>query len=220
MSRTIVIGDVHGCIEELDELLAKIAPSPTDRLIFTGDLVAKGPDSQGVVERVRTLGARAVRGNHDEQVLRIRRGIVRAPKPHHLQVAESLKEEDVQWLKRLPLWLKVGKRHLVVHGGIVPGVPLDRQEPAFLMNLRSIRADGAPSTKPDGTPWAANWKGPRTVIFGHDAARGLQRHPFAVGIDTGCVYGGELSAWIIEERRLVSVKAHRVWMEKTKRAKS
>lgn len=211
MSRTIVVGDVHGCVRELEDLLAKVSFSARDRLVLVGDIVAKGPDSKGVVTLARKLGALAVRGNHDEQVLRIHRGRARTVKPHHKVVVDSLDNDDWRWLSRLPLWMRLGKNHLVVHGGIVPGIPLRAQDPALLMNLRSIKPSGAPSTKLDGTPWAASWKGPRTVIFGHDAVRGLQRYPHAIGLDTGCVYGNELTAWIIEEERFVSVKAHRAY---------
>lgn len=211
MSRTIVVGDVHGCVRELEKLLEKVSFGPTDRLVLVGDVVAKGPESKRVVELARELGALAVRGNHDEQVLRIHRGRARTVKPHHKIVVDTLDDDDWRWLGRLPVWMRIGKKHLIVHGGIVPGVALESQDPALLMNLRSIKPSGAPSTKLDGTPWAASWKGPKTVIFGHDAVRGLQQYPKAIGLDTGCVYGRELTCWIIEEQRFVSVKAAKAY---------
>src|SRR6516164_9026001 len=64
--RDIVIGDVHGCRDELHELLRVVGYRAPDRLVFTGDLVDRGPDSVGVVRDVRKLGAVAVMGNHDE----------------------------------------------------------------------------------------------------------------------------------------------------------
>ena len=67
--QTIIVGDVHGCLVELDALLRKVRYTHGDRLILVGDLVAKGPDSAGVVARARELGALGVRGNHDERVL-------------------------------------------------------------------------------------------------------------------------------------------------------
>jgi hypothetical protein len=78
------------------------------------------------------------------------------------------------------------------------------------MNLRSVRADGVGSKRPDdGALWGTLWHGPELVLFGHHASAGLQEHPFAIGLDTGCVYGGALSACILPERRIVSVPAKR-----------
>lgn len=211
MRRTLVIGDVHGCREELDELLARSGWTSEDRLVFVGDLVAKGPDSAGVVRRARELGALAVLGNHDAHVLDVAEG--HSTRAHHAQVARSLSAADLEWLSRLPLWLDLPDENvLVVHGGLVPGVDLSRQERRFVLNLRSFDADGHPSTRIEGgTPWAARWPGPRHVVFGHDAVRGFQRHPHATGLDTGCVYGGQLTGLWLPEHWLVHVVAHRVW---------
>ena len=72
--RTLVIGDVHGCLDELRALVAKAGVTADDDVVFVGDLVAKGPDSVGVVAWARERGAAAVLGNHDEHVLRARAG--------------------------------------------------------------------------------------------------------------------------------------------------
>src|SRR5687767_6367262 len=94
MARLIVIGDVHGCLAELDALLTDVAPRPDDELVLVGDLVRKGPDSAGVVRRVREIGARAVRGNHDVHF--IQRG-----------EATALSAEERAWLESLPLFLRL-----------------------------------------------------------------------------------------------------------------
>lgn len=71
--RVFVIGDVHGCLNELNALINKIQYNPqTDYIILAGDLVAKGPDSLGVIRRAKQLGARCVRGNHDDKVIRFK----------------------------------------------------------------------------------------------------------------------------------------------------
>ncbi len=214
MRRTILVGDVHGCLEELENLLMTLGPGPGDEVILVGDLVAKGPDSQGVVQLARERGFRAVLGNHDAHVLRIRAGTLdKPPKASHQRVADSLTEADWRWLEALPLHLEVADHNaLVVHAGVVPGVPLENQQRDYLLNLRSITAAGEPSKRiEDGQPWASLWTGPQHVVFGHDAVRGLQRHPFATGLDSGCVYGKALTALVLPEGRLVSVPARRAY---------
>jgi len=101
----------------------------------------------------------------------------------------------------------------VVHAGAVAGVPLEKQDREHLLTLRSIRDDGTPSKRVEGTPWAKLWQGPERLVFGHDAVRGLQQYRFATGLDTGCVYGGRLTALILPEQRLVSVPARRAYVK-------
>lgn len=215
--RTLFIGDVHGCARELDALLEACGWRPGERVVLVGDLVAKGPDSAGVVRRARERGFLAVRGNHDEHVLRWRAG--KAPegkklKPEHQRVLDTLADEDWAYLESLPLYRRLPELNvLAVHGGVVPGVPLEAQREEDLLNLRSIAPDGSPSKRVDGgEPWASRWKGPELVIFGHDALRGLQQHPHAIGLDSGCVYGGKLTAYVLPEGRFYAVKAKRAYI--------
>jgi diadenosine tetraphosphatase ApaH/serine/threonine PP2A family protein phosphatase len=210
--RTIVIGDVHGCLDELLDLVARCDVSPADRVVLVGDLVAKGPDSAGVVQWARESGADAVLGNHDAHVLRTLDGSEDS-KPKHEAVAAILAAADAAWLRQRPLWLRPpgAPGHIVVHGGLVPGVPLEQQARDHLINLRSISEDGRPSKRIEGTPWGALWPGPEHVVYGHDAVRGLQRHPFATGLDTGCVYGRSLTALVLPTGDLVSVPARRAY---------
>jgi hypothetical protein len=212
--RVLVVGDVHGCLAELEDLLGEAGWREQDRLVFVGDLVAKGPDSVGVVRLARELGAEAVRGNHDERCLdwwRARRE--GRPEPElgdsHRRVVAALAPEDWAWLAGRPLWLELPEHGaFVIHAGLLPGLPLEAQSPFDLMNLRSIREDGSGSKRlGDGEPWALLWPGPELVVFGHDAVTGLQRHPHAVGLDTGCVYGGRLTGIWLPEQVLVSVPA-------------
>ena len=218
--RTLFIGDVHGCAQELDALLEECSWRPGERVVLVGDLVAKGPDSAGVVRRARELGALAVRGNHDAHVLRWRSGEMpggKRLKPEHQHVLETLTEADWAYLESLPLYRRFPELNvLAVHGGVVPGVPLEAQREEDLLNLRSITPEGEPSKRVEGgAPWASHWRGPELVIFGHDALRGLQRHPHALGLDTGCVYGGRLTAYALPEGRLHSVPALRAYVDPT-----
>ena len=216
-ARRILVGDVHGCIDELQDLLALVRFDAEDRLILVGDLVAKGPDSGAVVSLCRQLGARAVRGNHDQHVLSLAAGASRKrpPSPDHQQALAQLGPDDLAWLGDQPHILLIPEeRILVVHGGLDPRRSLGDQRPGEVMTMRSIAADGAVSSRvdrADAEPWAKCWMGPELVVFGHDAIRGLQQHPHAIGLDTGCVYGGRLSALLLPDRRILSVQARRSW---------
>ncbi len=218
MSRTLVIGDVHGCLVELEALLAACEHRPGERVVFVGDLVAKGPSSRGVLRRAVALGAEAVLGNHDVHVLRFREAQrlgKRAPKTSadHRAVAESLSADDWRWLESRPYTLRLPEFGvLVVHAGLVPGVALEAQRTEDLVAMRSLLPDGTASKRLEaGVPWASRWTGPEHVIFGHDAVSGLQRHAHATGIDTGCVYGRSLTACVLPGHELVSVPATRAW---------
>jgi hypothetical protein len=215
---TVVIGDVHGCPDELQDLLRACGHTRGDRVVLVGDLVFKGPDSRGVLALVRELSALSVRGNHDQHALRMR-GLLAAGddsvKPAKRALLETFDESDWALLEGLPFWHALPDHGaLVVHAGLQPGVPIEDQDPEVLMNVRTLRADGSPSKRgDDGTLWGARWPGPELVLFGHHAARGLQQHPFAIGLDTGCVYGGKLSACILPERKLVSVPARHAYAQ-------
>jgi hypothetical protein len=213
--RTVIVGDVHGCLDELLALVERCGDPLGTRYVMVGDLVAKGPDSRGVVAWARASNVEVVLGNHDAAVLRAHHADADLPKAHHVAIAKTLGADDWTWLEARPLWVAVDgdapASHLVVHGGLVPGVPLAAQERKYLLNLRSITADGQPTRKIDGTPWAALWRGPPHVVFGHDAVRGLQRHRWATGLDTGCVYGGALTALVLPTGELVSIPARRAY---------
>jgi predicted phosphodiesterase len=213
MQRTLVVGDVHGCREELEDLLKVAGFGKGDRLVLAGDLVAKGPDSQGVVQLARELEARAVLGNHDAHLLGAREG--KPSKKRDEALVRSMTGADWDYLEQLPLYLELSELGAVVaHGGLVPGVPLAEQERNVVINLRSFDEKGRPSARIEGgVPWASRWPGPALVLFGHDAVRGLQRYPHALGLDSGCVYGKALSAVWLPERRLVQVPARRVWQK-------
>jgi len=223
MGRTIVVGDVHGCADELDALLAKARFASGDALVFVGDLVARGPDSRRVLALARQLGARSVRGNHEHKLLAWRR------KPRdvrlgeaHARVARELDADDWRALEQAPLWLDLrshGAR--VVHAGVVPGTPLDETPPEALLKMRTLDARGRWSDDADaGRPWGEKYAGPPHVVFGHYAARDPQLHAWATCLDTGCVYGGALTAMVLDDgepvprgaaarAKLVSVAARR-----------
>lgn len=205
MSRTVIVGDVHGCIAELDELLGKVGLGDDDRLVLVGDVVARGPASRAVLSRLRELGASAVLGNHEARILAARDARARGepgPRlgPSHARLLEEMDEADWAMLDALPLYRALPEhRVLVVHAGLVVGLPMEQQDPWALVHMRSLTADGRPTDRPGARSWAADYDGPEHVVFGHDARRGLQLHPRATGLDSGCVYGGRLSALVLPD---------------------
>ena len=218
--RVIAIGDVHGCIDELQALLRRCDYRPGDLVVFLGDLVSKGPDSTSVVQMARELGAIGVRGNHDFEVIRWHQAIKSGAEPpvigsEHYQIASKLSTADLRWMYSLPWYISSKELNaLFVHAGFVSGIRLGKQNPRLMMNMRSILPDGTVTSKFfNNWPWARLWDGPHTVLFGHDADRGLQQYEHAIGLDTGCVYGGRLTACILPEKRLVSVSAKREYFQ-------
>jgi len=226
--RTVVVGDVHGCLEELDELLRVVQLRPGfDRLVFVGDLLDRGPDSVGVVRRARELGALSVLGNHEDKHLRwarrqvpARRGAYPRSGTERPAASERLSRADLAWLSGLPPVLSLGRGWAVVHGGLSPRRPLRAQLPDEVIRLRLVDGDGrmvAPSR--NGPPrelarWATRWPGPDSIIYGHhvlsmDEPRVEAPAPGVrcVGLDTGCCYGGRLSALILPSEEIVSVPA-------------
>jgi hypothetical protein len=191
--RTLYVGDVHGCSAELAWLL-KMAQA--DRVVLVGDLFTKGPDARGVWKLIRRYEAEAVLGNHDALVLRRWRTVGKA-----LDLPRAARD----WLESRPLWIEEPGR-IVVHAGIHPQLGLAGTTREMALHMRRFpgRSDADPF-------WYATWKGPRQVVFGHDAMRGLVRGEHYLGLDTGCVYGGKLTGWLAEEDEILQVPAKAVY---------
>jgi hypothetical protein len=205
MGRSVIVGDVHGCAGELEELLERVRfTEGTDRLVSVGDLVVRGPDSHGVLALVKRLGALAVRGNHEEKLLAWRQ----RHKPlgvDHERVADALSDDEWAFLEAMPLWLDLPEHDLrVVHAGVVPGVPLSRMPAEALLKMRTLDAHGDWSDDANaGELWGASYRGPPHVVFGHNALAAPQVHAWATGLDTGCVYGGRLTALVLDEEQTI-----------------
>lgn len=231
--KTVIVGDVHGCASELTALLARVGFTTGDRLVFVGDLIARGPDSLGVLDLARSTGALIVRGNHEQRLLdwldareRWLRGEAPAAQAigkMHGDLGRSLRPVDWTLLQTSKTSIDLPEHGLrVVHAGLDPSVAFERQAPDTLMRIRTVIGPvGGRGQR--HVLWGSRYAGPPHVVFGHNAAPGLQLHPWATGLDTGCVYGGRLTAMVLERdqpvprairtRRalLVSEPARRVW---------
>jgi hypothetical protein len=200
MGKTVIVGDVHGCTGELEELLESVRYSESDQLVFVGDLVARGPDSVGTLDLARQLKARIVRGNHEERLLAWRRW-GKVISPDHERVATQLTDAHWQLLESTPLWFDLPEHGIrVVHGGLVPGLAVEETPPEALLKIRTIDFRGHWSDDADDGPlWGSRYAGPPHAVFGHNAGTEVQLHAWATGIDTACVYGGRLTALVLDE---------------------
>lgn len=218
--RIYAIGDIHGCLEELDRLLDAIDSDLNRRparahLIFLGDLVDRGPNSSGVIERLKSGGlpgerASFLMGNHEEVLLDCYGGDVRKCgdwlQYGGLQTLESygLSRADIfERAADLPTAIRevIPQEHigfiqsfqdhlqlgdyLFVHAGIRPGIPLEGQSPG---DLRWIRRGFLHSSSDHGA----------VVVHGHSIVDEIDVRPNRIAVDTGCYLNGKLSALVLE----------------------
>lgn len=214
--RIIAIGDIHGCHQEFAELLERLAPTKDDRLILLGDLVNRGPDSCKVIDLARRHRALSLLGNHELRLLEYRRDKTPAAaisREADAATYRKLRPEDWEYLEAMPLTHHIEELNTVfVHGGFLPGEPWRRQPASVVTRVQVIDAKGDPRKRadvPNAPSWADLWNGPPFVVYGHTPRPEVYKRKWSVGIDTGCVSGGCLTAYILPEKRFVQVKARR-----------
>jgi serine/threonine protein phosphatase 1 len=215
--RVIAIGDIHGCYQEFAELLGKLELTKDDRLILLGDLVNRGPDSCKVIDLAREHRALSLLGNHELRLLNYRRtSDTKFVKEGDADTAEKLRPEDWDYLEAMPLTYEEPDLSTVfVHGGFLPDKPWQKQPASVVTRIQVIDRNGEPRKRadfPDAPAWADLWSGPPFVVYGHTPRSEIYKLKWSVGIDTACVMGGALTAYILPEKRFVQVKARqRYW---------
>ncbi len=212
MRRLIVVGDVHGCYEELKLLLDKLSMAKSDVLVSVGDLICKGPLSDRVLDLVLSLeNFKAVIGNHELRFLNEwRAGRKSKIKPYDEETVRQMGDRLETYMRQISKWpfYLDFPECLVVHAGLRPGVVLEKQSMEDLTELRTI--------EPEDKPWYEYYKGSKPVMFGHWVRREPLVRKNAVGLDTGCVYGGKLTAYVFPDKRCVSVQAKKIYRERKK----
>jgi hypothetical protein len=221
--RTIVVGDIHGCLNELQQLLEKVGFTTRDVLIAVGDLVDRGPASWEVVRFFRdTPNAWSVIGNHERRVVRSVEGTSQ-PAWSQLQtlsrVPEAGKEELLEYLGSLPAVIQTPKV-IVTHARLDPPVSIDRQNPYH------VTAVGGPGVviplDDEGVPewyrqWAQCYRLDTPICMGHVGYDRVELVPGGLyALDTGAVQGGQLTAVIIEEGRIVQVPVLRNYLHEAR----
>jgi serine/threonine protein phosphatase 1 len=215
--RLIAIGDIHGCHLEFAELLARLSLKDGDRVILLGDLINRGPDSNKVLDLAQTVSATPLLGNHELRLLEYKHsGDKKRLKNGDFETFQKLRPRDWAFLESMRLTLEEPSLNIVfVHGGFLPNEPWQKQTAEVVTRIQVIDRDGKPAKradKPDAPSWADLWSGPPFVVYGHTPRREIYKLKWSLGIDTGCVQGGHLTAYILPERRFVQVKARqRYW---------
>lgn len=240
-----IIGDVHGCFDELRALLMQLGyelsagPEPSGgftarhpagrKAVFLGDLVDRGPDVPAVLRltmnMVESGAALAVPGNHDVKLLRKLRG-KEVKLTHGLaETMAQLEREPEEFRQRVAAFLDDLVSHYVLDGGRLVVAHAGMKESMQGRGSGKVRefalyGETTGETDEYGLPvrydWAAEYRGKATVVYGHTPVLEAEWLNNTLCVDTGCVFGGKLSALRWPEREIVSVPASRVYFEPAK----
>ncbi|MFC7079674.1 metallophosphoesterase family protein [Halorussus caseinilyticus] len=193
-----VVGDVHGCRAELETLLDRLDVTGDDFVAFVGDLVRKGPDTEGVLDLVRTRpNLVSIRGNNEAKILRGETDL-------------DLSEANAEFVRSLPVALS-WEGALVVHGGVDPRRELADHSVNDLLNMRAPHAD----EEYEGPLWYDEYDGATTVFSGHTVHERPHDADGGVALDTGCVHGGALTAYDWRAEEFVAVSAEETYVERS-----
>jgi serine/threonine protein phosphatase 1 len=215
--RCYVIGDIHGCLEELQRLLESLPLDARDRVVFLGDYIDRGPNANGVIDYLLRLeGEREpsftfLKGNHEDMLLAYlglpgrygdmflfngggatlaSYGVRHGAPP--AAARQAIPERHLSFLLRLKRY-EIVDSYLCVHAGINPAKPLTEQSEEELFWIRDEFI-----LKPHPLPY--------TVLFGHTPQREVLYHlPYKIGLDTGLVYGNRLSCLELSEKVLFQI---------------
>lgn len=213
LRKTLIIGDVHGCLKEFLALLKKANyTAKSHRVILVGDIINRGPYSLEMLEWTRKKGVELVCGNHEQAFINgVRNNSYLSPVFKTLK--KNMKKDLNKWMK----WLEAlsfyieEEDFLVVHAGLVPGEHPKYSDPHFLMNIRTWDGKGEDLKSVFNPAWYSYYKNRKTVIYGHWANQGLNVRKNTIGLDTGCVYGYTLSGVLLPERKILQVPALQIY---------
>ncbi|AOP51504.1 polynucleotide kinase-phosphatase [Streptomyces lydicus] len=239
-----IIGDIHGCRSELETLLGRLgyglvrdalgrsvdAVHPEGRTaVFVGDLVDRGPDSPGVLRLVMGMvgagHALCVPGNHENKLGRYLKG--RKVQPTHglAETIEQLDKQDEAFRAEVGAFIQGLVSHYVLDGGGLvvchAGLP-EKYHGRTSGRVRSFALYGDTTGETDEFglpvryPWAEDYRGRAAVVYGHTPTPRAGWLNNTICLDTGCVFGGAMTALRWPERELVDVPAERVWYEPAK----
>jgi len=233
MKRVIVYGDIHGCLDELKALREKLDIQKNDIEISVGDILNKGPFlGHEIIRYIQEHHISVVMGNNEAKAikhyLKYRKegaAFLETLRPFESATALSLQEEDYFFLKALPYFMRV-KNLTILHGGILPGMRLDKLDTAQKKEITLIRyldKKMQPVSWSDKQNqycfWSEVYDGSEGfIVAGHHPFPEPKIEKYAIDIDTGCVYGGKLTAAVFKmDKNGVDTKGVTLISQKAKR---
>lgn len=207
MNSLIIYGDIHGCYDEFVSLRNQINPQKGDIEVCVGDIITKGKDSIKTLEFIIENGIKSVLGNHEDKIIRYlnhQKSNKKNPiilDDDEQNIVDNLTEKHIQFLANLPLFLRF-ESITILHGGLQNYMNLNnlsKKDKQKILRLRYLDenydfiAYGKENEK--SIFWADAYDGNQGfIVYGHQWFKEAKKSNFAIGIDTGCVYGNKLSA--------------------------
>lgn len=211
--RAFVIGDVHGCYDELMRLLDKAGASLSrQRIVFVGDLINKGPESYKVLQFVRDQGLDCTIGNHELKFLKST-GTPESLPPRLKELKVQMKSDLnlwLGWIDSLPSFIET-EHYFVVHGGFHPRTAPHTTPREILATIRTWKGNDAILYQPEDPAWHTYYQGTKSVFYGHWAIQGLHFENNTYGLDSGCVYGRHLTGIWADSKDYVQVPAKKAY---------
>jgi protein phosphatase/bis(5'-nucleosyl)-tetraphosphatase (symmetrical) len=235
-----VIGDVHGCLDELHELFHKLGyrRAPAGYIhdegrtpVFLGDITDRGPRSIEVIRLVYDMvavhkNAYYVPGNHCNKLYRffsgnpvnINNGLeTTVAEYEELKIGEksALRKKFMQLYEKAPLYLHLPQAGAIIaHAGIKEAFigRTDKRVKTFVL-YGDITGEKRPDGRPVRRDWAQHYKGKQWVIYGHTPVREPRKINKTINIDTGCVFGNALTAFRLPEEETISVPSNQPFIE-------
>ncbi len=200
--RLLAVGDIHGCLEQLEGLMERVKPAAADQVVFIGDFIDRGPDARGVVDYLMDFGRRFpqsvfLKGNHEamfldflaerDQFSFLANGGRTTLESYREQGGIRIPQAHLEFIENLPSSFET-EHHIFVHAGLRPGLPLRAQREHDLLWIREefLRS-------------AYDWG--KVVVFGHTPMRQPLFAENKIGLDTGAVYGRALTCCDVETRQ-------------------
>lgn len=201
--RLLAVGDIHGCLDQLDELMDQVAPTIADRVIFLGDYIDRGPASAGVIDYLiefsRNFPATFfLRGNHEQMFTDyleghdpaafLLNGGLTTLNSYQDSGRWPIPSSHLRFLETLLNYYET-EDYIFVHAGLRPGIPLAEQDSSDLLWIR-------------GDFISSNYDWGKTVVYGHTPLQEPLLAETRLGLDTGCVYGRQLTCCDVRTRRV------------------